>query len=100
MTTVTNPGAPDQALAAASPAQQQQVIKSARDFEAVFATEMLTPMFDTVEVDPTTGGGHGEEMFKTMMLDQYGKQIAASDSLGMGHQVADTLLQAQQERKK
>jgi Rod binding domain-containing protein len=99
MTTVTNPAVPDQALAAAPSAQQQQVIKSARDFEAVFATEMLTPMFDTVQVDPTFGGGHGEEMFKTMMLDQYGKQIAASDSLGMVHQVADTLLQAQERKK-
>ena len=89
----------DQDLSAASPAKQQQVMKSARDFEAVFATEMLTPMFDTVEVDPTTGGGHGEEMFKTMMVEEYGKQIAASDSLGMVHQVADTLLKIQEGKK-
>jgi Rod binding domain-containing protein len=81
----------------AAPAQTQaQVMKSARDFEAVFSTEMLSPMFEGIEVDPTFGGGHGEEMFRTMLLDQYGKQMAANDSLGMVHQIADTLLKIQE----
>jgi hypothetical protein len=57
---------------------------------------MLSPMFSGVEVDPTFGGGHGEEMFRTMMLDEYGKQMAANDSLGMVHQIANTLLKAQE----
>ncbi len=73
-----------------------QIMKSAQDFEAVFATEMLSPMFEGLEVDPTFGGGHGEEMFRTMMLDQYGKQMAQNDSLGMVHQIAGTLLKIQE----
>ena len=84
------------ALNAASAQKQAQVMKSARDFEAVFSTEMLSPMFEGVGVDPTFGGGHGEEMFKTMLLDQYGKQMAANDSLGMVHQIAGTLLNIQE----
>jgi Rod binding domain-containing protein len=84
------------AYSAASARTQAQVMKSARDFEAVFSTEMLSPMFEGIEVDPTFGGGHGEEMFRTMLLDQYGKQMAANDSLGMVHQIADTLLKAQE----
>ncbi len=86
----------DPAMAALSATKRTQVMKSARDFEAVFATEMLTPMYEGLEVDPTFGGGHGEEMFRTMMLDEYGKQIAANDSFGMVHQIADTLLKAQE----
>ena len=72
------------AALAATGKTQAQLVKSAQDFEAVFATEMLTPMFEGLEVNPTFGGGHGEEMFRTMMLDQYGKQMAQNDSLGNG----------------
>ena len=83
-------------LNAASTKTQAQVMKSARDFESVFCTEMLQPMFEGIGVDPTFGGGHGEEMFRTMLLDQYGKQMAANDSLGMVHQIAGTLLNIQE----
>jgi Rod binding domain-containing protein len=94
--TQTQNTAADPAIAAQAATKQAAIMKSARDFESVFATEMLTPMYEGLEVDPTFGGGHGEEMFRTMLLDQYGKQIAANDSFGMVHQIADTLLKAQE----
>jgi Rod binding domain-containing protein len=74
----------------------QQIQKSAQDFEAVFATEMLNPMFEGVEVDQTFGGGHGEEMFRTLVTEQYGKQIAKDDSLGMAKEITDALLRIQE----
>ncbi len=81
---------------AAKGKSKEQIMKSAQDFEAVFATEMLSPMFEGLEVDPTFGGGHGEEMFRTMLLDQYGKQMAQNDSLGIAHEVTGTLLKIQE----
>ncbi len=87
------------AQAALAPTKTQaQIMKSAQDFEAVFATQMLTHMFEGVEVNPMFGGGHGEEMFRTVLLDEYGKQMAKNDSLGIVHQVAGTLLKAQEGR--
>ena len=61
-----------------------QIKKSARDFESVFCDpDADSRCTKGSEVDPTFGGGHGEEMFRTMLLDQYGKQMAANDSLGI-----------------
>ena len=33
--------------------------KTAKDFESMFMSQMLQPMFEGLGVDPTFGGGHG-----------------------------------------
>jgi Rod binding domain-containing protein len=75
-----------------------QIMNSARDFEAVFATQMMTPMFEGLEVNPMFGGGKGEEMFRTVLLDEYGKQIGQNDSFNMANQLASAMLKAQEGR--
>jgi Rod binding domain-containing protein len=79
-----------------SPKTLASIQKSATDFEAVFATQMLTHMYEGMEVNPTFGGGHGEEMFRTVLLDQYGKQMAQNDSLGIVKQVSAQMLRIQE----
>ena len=32
-------------------------------------------MFSGIKTDGLFGGGQGEEMFRSMMIDQYGKQL-------------------------
>jgi len=58
-----------------------KIDKTAQDFEAMFATQMLQPMFETVQVDGTFGGGHGEEVMRSFMMQEYGKIIAKRDVL-------------------
>jgi Rod binding domain-containing protein len=70
--------------------------KSAQDFEAMFATEMLQPMFEGVSVDPMFGGGHGEEVMRSFMLQEYGKIIAKSGALGIANSVKSEMLRAQE----
>jgi Rod binding domain-containing protein len=70
--------------------------KTAHDFEAMFATQMLQPMFDSIKVDPTFGGGHGEEVMRSFMLQEYGKLIAKSGKLGIATQVKSEMLRAQE----
>ena len=41
---------------------------------------MLQPMFESVEVDDVFGGGHAEEVVRSMMVQEYGKSLAASSS--------------------
>ena len=55
------------AAQAASPKAMNaaQINNAAHDFEAVFATQMMTPMFEGLDVNPMFGGGKGEEMFRT-----------------------------------
>ena len=69
---------------------------AARDFEAMFATQMLSPMWEGVEVNEVTGGGHGEEVFRSMLLQEYGKAIAASGGLGIAANVKEEMLRLQE----
>jgi peptidoglycan hydrolase FlgJ len=70
--------------------------KAARDFEAMFATQLLQPMFAGIPVDPMFGGGHGEEAMRSFLLQEYGKQIAQSGRLGIAAQVRAEMLRAQE----
>jgi Rod binding domain-containing protein len=70
--------------------------KTAQDFEAVFATQLLQPMFESVKVDATFGGGHGEEVMRSFMLQEYGKMIASSGKLGVADKVKAEMLRAQE----
>ncbi|MGE4312946.1 MAG: rod-binding protein [Pseudobdellovibrionaceae bacterium] len=69
--------------------------KAAQDFEAVFLTEMLKPMFEGLEVDSTFGGGKGEEVFRGFMLDEYGKEFARRGGVGLASHIKDALIQMQ-----
>jgi Rod binding domain-containing protein len=70
--------------------------KTAQDFEAMFATQLLQPMFETVSVDPVFGGGHGEEIMRSFMLQEYGKIIAKTGKLGIAKEVRAEMLKAQE----
>ncbi|HEY1722785.1 MAG TPA: rod-binding protein [Magnetospirillaceae bacterium] len=70
--------------------------KTAQDFETFFASQVLDQMFSDVKTDGMFGGGHGEEMFRSLLLDQYAKKIGAAGSFGIGAQVLKSML-AQQE---
>jgi Rod binding domain-containing protein len=58
-------------------------LKAAEEFEAVFLSEMLTPVFDKLDVDPLFGGGNGEQMYRSMMVQEYGKQLAKNGGVGI-----------------
>ena len=66
--------------------------KAASDFETFFASQMLEQMFQDVKTDSLFGGGHGEEMFRSVLLDSYAKQIGAKGSLGIAKQVMHSLM--------
>ena len=68
---------------------------AAKEFEAVFISQMLKPMFEGLETDSMFGGGKGEEVFRGMMIEQYGKEIAARDLTGIQTQVAHKLIEIQ-----
>lgn len=78
------------------PAKRAQIRKAADDFENVFVSQMLGHMFDGMEVDETFGGGHGEEMFRSMLTEQYAKQVNRRGGFGIADQVYRELLRAQE----
>ena len=66
-------------------------------FEAMFISQMLKPMFDTIPTDVWFGGGQGEEMFRGMLVDNYGKEMANhGKGIGIAAAVTKSLLKAQE----
>jgi flagellar protein FlgJ len=63
--------------------QRQKVKKVAQDFEGLFVGMMMKSMRATVGKDKLTGGGHGEEIYRSM-LDQEYANAAVKRSGGVG----------------
>lgn len=70
--------------------------KNASEFENMFVTQMLQPMFEGIKVDPLFGGGHGEEIMRSFLLEEYGKALAPRLNLGIADAVKRTMLRSQE----
>ena len=53
-------------------------------------------MFQGIKTDGVFGGGPGEEIFRSLMLEQYGKRIAADGGFGLADTVKRQLLSLQE----
>ena len=91
------------ALAATKPVLPQraaknadQIDKVAQDFEAVFINEFMGSMFQGISTDGPFGGGPGEGIFRSMMIERYSKTIAAQGGFGLASAVKSELLRAQE----
>ncbi len=76
-------------------ATRAAIHKSAADFETAALGQLLAFMTQSIEVDSTFGGGHGEEMFRDMMNAEYGKMFSKSGRTGIADQVERQLLRSQ-----
>lgn len=64
-----------------------QARHAAQEFESVFLTEMLQPMFEGLNTDGLGGGGQGEEMFRPMLIQQYADAISKGGGIGIAAHV-------------
>jgi Rod binding domain-containing protein len=89
-----------QNAAPAIDAKDQAKIKAtAQDFEAFFVTHAFEDMFADLSSDPLFGGGEGEDIFKSFLLQEYGKQVAKAGGIGVSDMVQRQLLQLQETPK-
>ncbi len=70
--------------------------QSAKEFESMFIGEMLTPMFDTVPTDSEFGGGEAEGTWKSLMIQQYGKQVSAAGGIGLSDSIKAKMIEMQE----
>lgn len=70
--------------------------EAADEFEAAFLSELLGHMFEGLETDGPFGGGHGEEMMRSMLVNEYGKSVAARGGLGISDTVYKELILLQE----
>lgn len=74
---------------------REQAKAVAEQFERMFITEMLQPMFAGLDTDGPFGGGQGEEVFRPMLLDQYADAVAKGGGIGIADAVMKEILRLQ-----
>jgi Rod binding domain-containing protein len=74
---------------------REQAKAVAEQFERMFITEVLQPMFAGLETDGPFGGGQGEEVFRPMLLDQYADAVAKGGGIGIADSVMKEILRLQ-----
>lgn len=70
--------------------------RTAEDFEAFFLAQMFEHMFSGVEPDAMFGGGEGEDVFRSMMFQEYGKAVAKQGGIGVSDLVQKEILKLQE----
>jgi Rod binding domain-containing protein len=75
--------------------QKQAAKKAAEDFEAVFIAQMMEPMFKGLKTDGPFGGGNGEMVFRSLMIQEVGKEIAGAGGIGIADGVYREMLKMQ-----
>jgi flagellar protein FlgJ len=68
----------------------------AKDFEAVFLNTMLSQMFAGIKTPEPFGGGHAEETYRGMMVEEYAKAITDSGGIGIADAVHRQLIELQE----
>ncbi|HMA49974.1 MAG TPA: rod-binding protein [Magnetospirillaceae bacterium] len=85
-----------QSLNAKSASNNQDLRKAAEQFTGVFMSQMFGHMFEGMSTDKMFGGGQGEEMFRSVLTDEYGKAAAKQNVGGMTDKIMHALLSQQE----
>lgn len=70
--------------------------KTGEDFEAYFLSQAFENMYSGLNADPMFGGGSGESIYRSMMIQEYSKVAARSHSTGIGDEVTREILRMQE----
>jgi len=81
---------------AGSGADRARATRAAQDFESFVLGQMLQPMFQGLSTDPPFGGGHAEEVWRSFLVNEYGKMMAASGRTGIADAVMRSMLSQQE----
>lgn len=77
-------------------AAPNEVRQAAQDFEAFFLSQMFEMMFAGIETDGPFSGGHGEKIFRSLMITEYGKSTAAQGGIGIADDIIRQMLATQE----
>ncbi|MBL9011722.1 MAG: rod-binding protein [Alphaproteobacteria bacterium] len=75
--------------------QRDAARNAAEDFESVFVAQMMEPMFQGLKTDGMFGGGQGESVFRSLMIQEVGKEISKAGGIGISDAVYGEMLRMQ-----
>ncbi len=67
--------------------ERKKIEKVAKEFEAMFVSEVFKDVQKTIPDDNIINGGQAEKIFKGMLIEQYAKEGVKNDSLGLAKQL-------------
>ncbi len=73
--------------------------KAGQDFESFFLSQAFENMFAGIEADPVFGGGNGESVYRSLLMQEYSKVAAQSGTTGIGDAVTREILKMQAAQK-
>jgi len=80
----------------ASAANWEEAKKVGRDFEQMFLSQMLQPMFEGIEPNSVFGGGYAEKTMRSLQLDEFAKSMAKSGGIGLSDAIARDIIRMQE----
>ena len=83
-----------------APAARQSAEARAREtavqFETMFVTQMLEQMTSGMKADPNFGGGPAEGIHRSMLNEEYAKQISKRGGIGVADAIYREMLRMQE----
>jgi len=70
--------------------------KAAQDFEAFFLQQTFESMFKGIGADGLFGGGSGETVYRSLLLQEYSKVAARHGGIGIAAAVQREILRQQE----
>lgn len=78
--------------------QRIQAKKISQDFEGIFVGMMMKSMRSTVPQDKLTGGGHGEDAFRSLLDQEYANAAVKRGGIGLAKQIEKEILKQESRR--
>ncbi len=78
-------------------ANEKKIMEKSKELEGVFLSIMMEPMFPDGKDSDIYGGGNGSKVFRTMMLQEYGKIFASAGGVGLTDGIAKQIRRRQQQ---
>jgi Rod binding domain-containing protein len=75
---------------------QADAVRVGREFEQMFLSQMLAQMFAGIKSDGVFGGGFGEEMYRSLQVDEYARALTQRGGVGIAESVTRELLRLQE----
>lgn len=73
-----------------------QARRVAEEFESVFLAQFTSIMFSSVKSEGPFGGGPTEDIFKSLLAQEYGKTLARAGGFGVADSVYREILRSQE----
>lgn len=70
---------------------KDKIANLAREFESIFMNQMLKAMRSTIPKNGLVNGGHGEEIYTSLLDEELSRQMAYAQQNGLSQALADQL---------